>query len=68
MAHPIGETLRCDDCGAEVVYIKACNCPKSEQKTHSDTCCGKEMRSLGVTPQGKATATAAQSPSAQPRM
>lgn len=48
MPHPAGERLRCDECGAEIVYVKPCPCPEKEQKTHSDVCCGKEMRSLGV--------------------
>lgn len=48
MPHPIGERLRCDDCGAEIVFMKPCPCPDREPKAHSDMCCGKEMRSLGV--------------------
>ncbi len=50
MAHPLGEKLRCEECGAEVVYIKACNCPEREKKVHSHLCCNKEMRSIGVQP------------------
>ena len=48
MAHPIGEKLRCDDCGAEIEYRAACNCPPSEHEKHSHVCCGQEMRILGV--------------------
>lgn len=48
MPHPVGERLRCDDCGAEIVYVKACPCPEKDPQTHSDLCCGKPMRSLGV--------------------
>jgi hypothetical protein len=48
MPHPTGERLRCDECGAEIVYLKPCTCPEREPKAHSDLCCGKEMRSLGV--------------------
>lgn len=48
MAHPIGERLRCDECGAEIVFAKACNCQEGEAESHSDVCCGKEMRNLGV--------------------
>lgn len=48
MAHPVGERLRCDDCGAEIVFVVACPCSEKEQKTHSDICCGQQMRSLGV--------------------
>jgi hypothetical protein len=48
MAHPTGERLRCDDCGAEILFVKACDCPEREGSTHKDICCGKPMRSLGV--------------------
>jgi hypothetical protein len=46
--HPVGERLRCDECGAEIVFVQACPCPESERSTHPDICCGKQMRSLGV--------------------
>ena len=48
MAHPVGERLRCDECGAEIVFVSACPCPEAEPKAHSDICCGKEMRTVGV--------------------
>lgn len=48
MPHPVGEKLRCDECGAEIVFLKECPCPDMQPKNHSDICCGKEMRSLGV--------------------
>lgn len=48
MPHPTGERLRCDDCGAEIVFLKACPCPAKEPPAHSNLCCNKEMRSLGV--------------------
>lgn len=48
MPHPKGERLRCDECGAEIVYMKACNCPLKEPKTHSNICCGKEMQNAGT--------------------
>lgn len=48
MPHPMGERLRCDDCGAEVLFVKACPCPALDPPVHSNLCCGKEMRSLGV--------------------
>jgi hypothetical protein len=48
MSHPVGERLRCDECGAELVFEKACPCPEREPKAHSDICCGKEMRVLGA--------------------
>lgn len=48
MAHPVGERLRCDECGAEIVFVVACPCPEHDPKRHSDVCCDKPMRSLGV--------------------
>ncbi len=48
MAHPTGEKLRCEECGAEIVYTKACNCPATDTRKHADICCGKEMRVIGV--------------------
>ena len=46
MAHPVGERLRCEECGAEIQFVKACPCPE-DAKAHVDRCCGKEMRSVG---------------------
>lgn len=46
MAHNVGERLRCDECGAEIVFTQPCPCPEREPKTHADICCGKEMRRL----------------------
>jgi hypothetical protein len=48
MAHPVGERLRCEECGAEIVFVKACPCPERDPSTHSDICCGKQMRRIGV--------------------
>jgi len=48
MSHTVGERFHCDECGAEIVFIKACPCPESEPKKHADICCGQEMRRLGV--------------------
>lgn len=48
MGHPAGERLRCNVCGAEIIYVKGCPCPETEQKAHSDVCCDEEMESLGV--------------------
>ena len=53
MAHPAGERLRCDECGAEVMFVKPCNCTGREG-AHSDICCGKPMRNLGVQAAGQA--------------
>ncbi|WP_438014961.1 hypothetical protein WMF18_29255 [Sorangium sp. So ce315] len=59
MAHPVGEKLHCDDCGAEVVYLAACNCPPQEQSKHTNVCCGQEMRSLGIVAEAELQAVAA---------
>lgn len=48
MSHPVGERLRCEECGAEIVFTSACMCPEQEPKAHSNVCCGKDMRRLGV--------------------
>jgi hypothetical protein len=48
MPHPVGERLRCDECGAEIVFEKGCSCPEREPKEHYDFCCGKQMRSIGI--------------------
>jgi len=48
MSHAAGERLRCEECGAEIVFVKPCPCPEREPKAHRDTCCGKEVQSLGV--------------------
>jgi hypothetical protein len=48
MPHPAGERLRCEECGAEIVFEKACPCPDREPKAHSDVCCGKDMQRVGV--------------------
>lgn len=50
MAHQVGERFRCDECGAEIVYVEPCPCPEHDPKTHSEICCGKQMRALGVQP------------------
>ena len=48
MPYATGERFACDECGAEIVFTKPCNCPEDTPKTHSNLCCGKEMRSAGV--------------------
>jgi hypothetical protein len=35
------------------MFVKACECPEREPKTHSDICCGKEMRVLDVQTMGE---------------
>ena len=52
MSHPIGEHLRCDACGAEIQFDRACSCPAHDPKVHANRCCGQEMRSLGVKREG----------------
>jgi hypothetical protein len=46
MPHPVGERFRCDECGAEIVFVKACPCPETESEAHADICCGKQMQRL----------------------
>lgn len=62
MAHRVGEHLRCNECGAEIVYVKACPCPEDEQKRHADVCCDQKMENLGVRSRGEETAPAAPAP------
>lgn len=62
MAHPVGEKLRCDDCGAELVYLVACNCPPQEPGKHANLCCGKEMRRLGIVSDAEKLAAAKSAP------
>ena len=45
MANLLGEKFLCDDCGAEIIFVKPCMCPTKEPKAHSNLCCNKEMRS-----------------------
>lgn len=62
MAHPVGEKLHCDGCGAEIVYVAACSCPSQEQSKHANVCCGEEMRSLGTVTETETQAVAASAP------
>lgn len=48
MAYSLGEKFQCDSCGAVIIYLKPCLCSDKELKAHSNLCCSKEMRSLGV--------------------
>jgi predicted RNA-binding Zn-ribbon protein involved in translation (DUF1610 family) len=41
MARNVGDRYKCDKCGAELVYERACPCPPS--MPHSETCCGQQM-------------------------
>lgn len=51
MGREVGARYRCDGCGAEIVYAKACPCPPDEPTKHAEICCGKEMRAVGVAPE-----------------
>jgi hypothetical protein len=42
MARNAGDRYTCDQCGAVLVYEKACPCAK--EADHSEICCGKQMR------------------------
>ncbi len=44
MPYAVGQRLRCDSCGAEIVFTRACPCPDTETMHHRDICCGKDMR------------------------
>ena len=48
MSYLLGEKFRCDSCGAEIIFTKPCSCEKKVSNSHSNHCCNKEMRSLGV--------------------
>jgi len=41
MSREIGDRYRCEACGAELVYEKACPC--GDQMDHSEICCGNQM-------------------------
>ncbi|MGE0713383.1 MAG: hypothetical protein AB7N76_35930 [Planctomycetota bacterium] len=59
MAHPKGERLRCEACGAEIVFVEACPCPERDPKQHYDICCGEPMK---VVTGGEAIASARPQP------
>lgn len=48
MAYETGERLRCNDCGAEIMFVKPCLCPPQDSKSHANVCCGEEMERLGA--------------------
>lgn len=41
MARSIGDRYECTECGAALVYEKACPCPPEME--HREVCCGKQM-------------------------
>ena len=42
MPREVGDRYVCEQCGAQLVYEKACPCP--EDMPHSEICCGKQMK------------------------
>ena len=42
MPRKVGDRYVCEKCGAQLVYEKACPCP--EGNTHSEICCGVQMK------------------------
>ena len=42
MPRKVGDRYVCEECGAQLVYEKACPCP--EGMPHSEICCGKQMK------------------------
>ncbi len=48
MAHEAGQRYRCEECGAEIVFIRPCPCPEDEPKAHPDICCDRKMTDMGV--------------------
>ena len=40
--------VMCEKCGAQLVYEKACPCP--EASTHSEGCCGQQMKQVKEAP------------------
>lgn len=48
MARKEGDKFKCESCGAEIVYTKACPCPTNEPTQHAEICCGQAMRAVGA--------------------
>lgn len=42
MPRSVGERYACEECGAVLVYEKACDCPPEEG--HSEICCQTQMK------------------------
>lgn len=47
MSREVGERFRCEECGAQLVYEKACPC--TEDKPHAEICCGMQMTKVEET-------------------
>lgn len=50
MSRNVGERYVCEQCGAQLVYEKACPCP--EGMKHAEICCGKQMKQVKETAAG----------------
>ena len=46
MARNVGDRYICEKCGAELVYEKACPCSKGNPHSHSEICCGQQMKAV----------------------
>jgi hypothetical protein len=44
MSRDVGEKYKCESCGAELVYQKACPC--GDGMVHQEICCGKQMTKI----------------------
>lgn len=53
MPRKVGDCYVCKECGAQLVYEKACPCP--EGMPHSEICCGKQMELVQKQAQAKKT-------------
>jgi hypothetical protein len=52
MARKAGDRYVCEKCGAVLVYEKACPCPEKPQ-SHSEVCCGQQMKAADTNPPSK---------------
>jgi hypothetical protein len=44
MPRKVGDRYICQKCGATLVYEKECPCPESTPHSHSEICCGEQMK------------------------
>jgi hypothetical protein len=47
MARNVGDRYACEKCGAVLVYEKACPCSQGNPHSHSEICCGQQMKAVG---------------------